>query len=180
MRQSAHPRTRVAPQGIPLPPFVEISITPHALSGWFEPASGVVELDFDASFTATIFGHAFPPLSVVAPLRTGASVGAQRTGSGTPWDARTGLCVLTAVARVPPTGDALLDTFLQLPADALAVLPARVEWLSEEQLLARAGEVGTRPPNTARAQAAASAWAAGGATAAAALAVALLAQHGAA
>jgi hypothetical protein len=177
MRQSAHPRSRVAPQGIPLPPFVEISITPHALSGWFEPSSGRVELEFDASFTATIFGHAFPPLSVVAPLRTGASVGAQRTGSGTPWDARTGLCVLTAVARVPPTGDALLDTFLQLPADALAVLPARVEWLSEEQLLARAGEVGTRPPNTARAQAAANAWAGG---AAAALAVALLAQHGAA
>lgn len=33
---------------------------------------------------------------------------------------------LVGVARVPPTGDALLDAFLQLPTDALAVLSAEL------------------------------------------------------
>ncbi len=161
-------------QGVPLPPFVEITITPRALAGWFEPATGRCELDFDAAFTATILGRTFPPLSVVAPLRTGVSTGLQRAGEGAPWNAATGLCTLTAVARVPPTGDVLLDTFLRLPADALAILPARIEWLSEEELAARAGDIGTRPPNEAKARAAAQLWTAGGVAAALAAAAVLL------
>jgi hypothetical protein len=162
--------------GIPLPPFVEISIAPRALSGWFEPATGRCELDFDAAFTPVILGRTFPALSVTAPLRTGASVGAQRSGEGQRWEAATGECVLAAVARVAPTGDALLDTFLQLPADALALLPARLEWLSEAQWAARESEVGTRPPNAQRARQAAQAWAAGAAAAAAALAAVVAAS----
>ena len=166
----------LAAQGISLPPFINIDIAPRSLSGWFEPATGRMELDFDASFAATILGRAFPPLSVVAPLRTGTSVGAQRSGAGVPLQASDGTCTLTAVARVPPTGDPLLDTFLQLPADALAVLPARVEFLSEAAFAERAADIGTRPPNAARAARAAQLWAAGGAGALLAI-VAAAATH---
>ncbi len=162
--------------GVPLPPFVNIAIEPLSLRGWFEPATGEAALDFDARFVTTLFGFTFPPLAVVAPLRTAPSVGVQRRGTGVPWRSDTNACILTAVARVPPTGNTLLDTFLQLPADALAVLPATLEFLTEEELVARGEAVGTRPPNEARASAAARAW--GGAAAGVLAATAALAlQH---
>jgi hypothetical protein len=157
--------------GVPLPPFVTIAIQPKRLRGHCTPSTGSVALDFDALFTATIFGYTFPALAVTAPLTTGRSVGAQRRGSGVPWNSATGECTLVAVARVPPTGNPLLDGFLMLPADALAVLPATLEFLSPEELADRqkAGVVGTRPPNEERAAQAARAWTAAATAAAVAV-----------
>jgi len=144
--------------GVPLPPFVNIAILPRSLRGWFEPATGSCSLDFDASFALTLFGLPLPSLSIVAPLRTGASSGVQRSGVGAPYDEASGELVLAAVARVQPTGNVLLDTFLQLPADALAILPATLDFLSEEELAERSDAVGTRPPNAARGALAARLW----------------------
>ena len=112
--------------GIPVPPPLNIAIEPQRLEGVVDPATGRCELEFLASFTFTAGSlYAPPPLVVSTTLTTEHSEGVLRQGDGQRLTAD-GRVRLAGVARVPPTGDALLDTFLMLPTDALAVLSAEL------------------------------------------------------
>lgn len=112
--------------GLPLPPPLRIEIVPRRLEGTVDPATGAVNLDFDAQFLFSAGPvYTAPPLAVLTRLTSGSSSGVLRSGTGTPLSA-TGHARLAGVARVPVTGDGLLDGFLQLPSDALAVLSAEL------------------------------------------------------
>lgn len=67
------------------------------------------------------------PLTVATTLTTEASDGVMRHGVGQRLRAD-GRARLVGVARVPRTEDAFVNTFLQLPTDALAVLSAELEF----------------------------------------------------
>ena len=67
------------------------------------------------------------PLTVETTLTTEASDGVLRRGVGQRMSAE-GRARLVGVARVPRTEDALLNAFLQLPTDALAVLSAELDF----------------------------------------------------
>lgn len=112
--------------GVPVPPPLNIAIVPRRLEGTVDPATGRIDLDFLASFEFTA-GPLYTalPLTVATTLTTEASDGVLRHGVGRRMQAD-GRARLVGVARVPRTDDALLDTFLQLPTDALAVLSAEL------------------------------------------------------
>jgi hypothetical protein len=114
--------------GVPIPPPLRIAIRPRSLRGTLNPATGVVRLDFDAEFEFTAGAlYAAPPLQVSTTLTTERAAGAQRAGEGRRLGAD-GRATLVGVARVPRTGDGLIDGFLMLPADALAVLSAELRF----------------------------------------------------
>jgi hypothetical protein len=114
--------------GVPIPPPLRIAIRPRSLRGTLDPATGVVRLDFDAEFEFTAGAlYAAPPLQVSTTLTTERTAGAQRAGEGRRLGAD-GRATLVGVARVPRTGDGLIDGFLMLPADALAVLSAELHF----------------------------------------------------
>jgi len=112
--------TRVG--GLPLPPGLSISLLPQRLAGRWQPASGVVELEFLARFRFAIAGiYQAPDLVVQTSLGTGAVQGQRHSASGQPLDGD-GRGLLVGVATVPPTGEGWLDRFLGLPDEALALL----------------------------------------------------------
>lgn len=116
--------------GLPLPPGLEIAIRPERLDGWLEPASGAVQLHFQARFHCRAGRlYAPPPLWVDTHLSTAAwgEGRHQRWGAlaGKPL-AADGTACLVGVAAVPPSGDPWLDRFLGLPGEALAVLQCRL------------------------------------------------------
>ena len=92
-----------------MPPPLSISIIPLLLKGTADPATGRVELDFDASFAFSIGSlYKAPPLRVVCSLTTEESVGKLRRGKGSR-RTESGQLTLVGVARVPivevrPTG----------------------------------------------------------------------------
>lgn len=117
---------------VPLLPIFNIAIDSQKLTGFLERASGRVELEFVAqfNFTASIFGwtlYAAPPLLVTTLLTTETATGAHLSGTGSRLDGN-GSARLAGVARVPPTGDYLFDSFLRLPADTLAVMSSTFEF----------------------------------------------------
>jgi hypothetical protein len=112
--------------GVPIPPGVRIAIEPLELEGQLDPTSGAVELRFRARFHCSLAGLYHPPaLQVNTLLSTGAVSGERHRGQGSPLGAD-GLAVLVGVAQVPASGDAVLDAFLGLPDDALAVLRCHI------------------------------------------------------
>ena len=113
---------------VPIPPPLEIRITPKKLEGDINMQTGDASLDFLAefSFSAGTLYKAHP-LTVETTLTTDTSTGVLRKGKGTRMDA-SGKAKLAGVARVPKTGDAFLDNFLILPTDALAVLSADLKF----------------------------------------------------
>jgi hypothetical protein len=112
--------------GVPIPPGVGIAIEPLELGGELDPASGAVELRFRARFHCSLAGLYRPPaLQVNTLLSTGAVSGERHRGQGSPLGGD-GMAVLVGVAPVPASGDAVLDAFLGLPDDALAVLRCHI------------------------------------------------------
>jgi hypothetical protein len=114
--------------GVPLPPPLRIEIKPRRLAGTVDPATGEVNLEFFAGFEFTAGPlYRAPPLEVSTTLTSESSQGVLRSGSGRRL-AGDGRARLVGVARVPATADALLNGFLMLPTDALAVLSADMEF----------------------------------------------------
>ncbi|CAI7792944.1 unnamed protein product [Closterium sp. NIES-54] len=114
--------------GLPLPPPLKIDIAPAALRGYLERSTGKVELTFISKFFFTAGPiYTAPPLTVETILTTESSAGPIRSAKGSRLDA-SGKCTLVGVARVPPVNDSFLDTFLLLPTDVLAVLPAELRF----------------------------------------------------
>lgn len=112
--------------GLPLPPGLEIRITPEALSGQLESSSGHLTLRFQARFQLRI-GRRYraPDLVIDTQLVSGAVRGQRHRAQGRPRD-HTGAAVLVGVAPVQPCGEPWLDGFLGLPDEALAVLHCRL------------------------------------------------------
>mmetsp|Transcript_13040 Transcript_13040/g.39505 ORF Transcript_13040/g.39505 Transcript_13040/m.39505 type:complete len:264 (+) Transcript_13040:221-1012(+) len=118
--------------GLPLPPIFRIAIQPLSLQGTVDRGTGKVELQFEArfNFTASVLGrtlYSAPPLLVTTALTTASAQGAQLAGQGSLMR-DSGEATLVGVSLVPRTGDFLLDTFLRLPSDTLAVLSAQFEF----------------------------------------------------
>jgi hypothetical protein len=118
--------------GLPLPPGLQIRILPERLQGWLDPASGSVQLHFQARFlfSAGRFYQA-PPLWVdtmltsatpacPVPVRWGEVEGQAREPDGA--------LTLVGVAPVAPSGDRWFDSFLGLPSEALALLRCQLTW----------------------------------------------------
>ena len=117
--------------GLPLPPGLRISIAAERLSGHWQPASGSINLQFQARFRfrVTALGqvlYAPPDLQIACELSSDGVQGRRHGTSGTPLSAD-GHARLVGVALVEPCGDAWLDRFLGLPDEALAVLECRIE-----------------------------------------------------
>jgi hypothetical protein len=112
--------------GLPLPPGIAIAIVPERLQGHWQPDTGAVELAFRARFRFSLAGlYRAPDLLVATQLSSGEVVGRRHRASGSRLDGD-GRGVLVGVARVEPSGDPLLDRFLGLPDEALAVLRCRL------------------------------------------------------
>lgn len=117
--------------GLPLPPGLSIAIAAEELSGQWDPQNGAIALDFRARFRfrASIAGRALyapPDLQIACTLSSGAVQGRRHAATGQPLGAD-GRARLVGVARVEPCGDGLLDRFLGLPDEALAVLECRID-----------------------------------------------------
>jgi hypothetical protein len=113
--------------GLPLPPGLEIAVTPLALGGWVDRESGEAALAFRADFQFSAFGFYRPPIIPVQTLLvTSQAKGAQLTGTGRRLEG--GTARLAGVARVPVLKDAFLSWFLRLPADCLAEMDARFDF----------------------------------------------------
>eukprot|EP00898_Chlorokybus_atmophyticus_P005936 jgi/Chlat1/6343/Chrsp44S05906 len=120
--------------GVPLPPFIKIKVEPKSLKGFLQRDTGEVNLEFIADFLFSIGSlYAAPPLKVVTNLTTESATGQMRSGVGSRMDGD-GRCTLVGVARVPTVDDVFLNTFLRLPTDTLAKLPAQFEVVPEEKL----------------------------------------------
>lgn len=96
------------------------------LQGWIDEDTGQAELVFDAEFRAsagTIYQP--PPLRVKTVLSTEGATGQFQSAEGTRFtDYRGGK--LVGIAKVPKTGEWIMDTFLQLPNEAFALLSAEI------------------------------------------------------
>jgi len=115
--------------GLPLPPGLEIAVTPLALGGWVDRESGEAVLAFTADFQFSAFGLYFPPIIPVQTLLvTSEATGEQLAGRGKRMDGSSGNARLAGVARVPILKDAFLSWFLRLPADCLAEMDARFDF----------------------------------------------------
>tara|TARA_Y100001968_G_scaffold183133_1_gene167751 strand:+ start:21287 stop:21817 length:531 start_codon:yes stop_codon:yes gene_type:complete len=111
----------------PLPPGLSIEMYMDKLEGTINKKSGEVLLNLEAKFIfriGTIF--TFPKLLVNTLLRTGSiqtnlykeeGIALQDDGSAT----------LIGVAIIPITGNKILDLFLGLPNEALAILKCKIK-----------------------------------------------------
>ncbi|GMN44674.1 hypothetical protein TIFTF001_013884 [Ficus carica] len=114
--------------GLPLPPFLKISIDPEIFRGSIDQNTGKVNLEFKAKFWFTIGSiYKAPPLMVETVLTSEESAGKIRSGRGDRLD-KEGKCRLVGVATVEPIDDFLLNSFLGLPTECLADLNAVISF----------------------------------------------------
>ncbi|KAJ9527028.1 hypothetical protein QJQ45_025259 [Haematococcus lacustris] len=132
---------------VPIPPPLNIAITPLKLQGTVDLATGQMELQFDANFVFSAGPlYTAPPLVVRTLLTTEDTQGSFRKATGqrivgsiVKWVAagyvvhggRVGFgghVGLVGTATVDKTGDLFLDNFLLLPTDALAIMSAELEF----------------------------------------------------
>ncbi|KXZ42642.1 hypothetical protein GPECTOR_128g545 [Gonium pectorale] len=107
---------------LPIPPPLNIAIRPVSLEGVLDTRSGEVNLNFESDFYFTASSLYTPPgLKIRTVLTTESTRGAAGL-SATGRRLVGGSGVLVGTATVERVGDAFMDTFLQLPNDALAVM----------------------------------------------------------
>ncbi|KAJ8511805.1 hypothetical protein OPV22_002239 [Ensete ventricosum] len=112
--------------GLPLPPLLKIAIVPEAFQGTISKGSGKVELMFRARFLFSVGSiYRAPPLMVETTLTSEESRGTMRAGRGERMDEE-GRCKLVGVALVDPIDDALMNAFLRLPTECIAMLNAKI------------------------------------------------------
>jgi hypothetical protein len=94
------------------------------VQGWIDEETGQAELVFDALFTASAGSfYTPPPLRVKTILTTEGATGQFQSAEGARFtDGQRGK--LVGIAKVPKTGEWIMDTFLQLPNEAFALLTA--------------------------------------------------------
>ncbi|XP_071732201.1 uncharacterized protein [Rutidosis leptorrhynchoides] len=112
--------------GLPLPPFLKIEIVPEIFRGIINLESGKVDLKFKARFWFSVGSiYKAPPLLVETLLTSEESKGTQRSGRGERLDEQ-GRCKLVGVANVEQIDDFLMNSFLDLPNECLAILNATI------------------------------------------------------
>nr|GEV49667.1 putative RNA-directed DNA polymerase, eukaryota, reverse transcriptase zinc-binding domain protein [Tanacetum cinerariifolium] len=112
--------------GLPLPPFLKIEIVPEIFRGIINLESGKVDLKFKARFWFSVGSiYKAPPLMVETLLTSEKSEGTVRSGTGSRLDEQ-GRCKLVGVATVEQIDDFLMNSFLDLPNECLAILNATI------------------------------------------------------
>ncbi len=108
---------------LPLPPGLEIEIFPDLLEGSLIGDSGLLSLQFKARFRLKIFHWIkAPDLLITTCLTTeGVKTAYHNKVEGQRVQAN-GFCRLVGISSVPKSGNLILDTFLGLPNEALAIL----------------------------------------------------------
>ncbi|KAI3751059.1 hypothetical protein L2E82_22078 [Cichorium intybus] len=112
--------------GLPLPPFLKIEIVPEIFRGIINLESGKVDLKFKAKFWFSVGSiYKAPPLLVETLLTSEESKGNLRSGNGERLNEQ-GKCKLVGVATVEQIDDFLMNSFLDLPTECLAILNATI------------------------------------------------------
>ena len=112
---------------LPLPPGIKIEMSMDKLEGTIDKVSGEVLLKFESRFILKIVSSFnFPDLIVKTCLQTGKVKGHfhEEEGLVRQDDGKT---KLVGVSMIPITGNKILDTFLGLPNEALAILQCEIQ-----------------------------------------------------
>ena len=109
------------------PSGIGVLIETHSLSGTIDVCTGEINLAFEATFIPYVLGRVWEEgISIVTQLTTESSQGFFREEQGARLD-KWGNAILVGVAKVPKTEDKILSSFLRLPTDAVAKLPAHID-----------------------------------------------------
>ncbi|WP_413678942.1 hypothetical protein [Prochlorococcus sp. MIT 0916] len=112
---------------IPLPPGLKITMSMDKLEGTIDKNSGEVFLEFESKFLFSIGTILkFPDLIVKTFLQTGKVKSKLHQAEGLVLQ-NDGNTKLVGIAIIPQTGNKLLDTFLNLPNEALAELRCKIK-----------------------------------------------------
>ena len=112
---------------LPLPPGLKIEMSMDKLEGTIDKNSGEILFKFESKFIFTIGPMVkFPDLLVNTSLTTGCVKGKLHEESGISLQ-KNGRTKLVGISIIPPTGNLLLDTFLDLPNEALAELQCEIK-----------------------------------------------------
>ncbi len=112
---------------LPLPPGLKSEMTLEKLEGTIDKNSGEVFFQFESKFIFSIGSIIrFPHLTVKTILQTGEVKGAFHAGKGLSRQ-KNGQTKLVGISKIPPTGNKVLDTFLDLPNEALAELYCEIK-----------------------------------------------------
>ena len=107
---------------LPIPPGLKIEMLLDKLEGSLSLSTGELSLDFESRFVFSICSlFSFPDLLVKTSLVTGKVISKFFEAEGMTLK-ENGEIKLVGIAVVPPTGSQLLDIFLGLPNEALAIL----------------------------------------------------------
>tara|TARA_B100000965_G_scaffold385593_1_gene386963 strand:+ start:5196 stop:5726 length:531 start_codon:yes stop_codon:yes gene_type:complete len=112
---------------LPLPPGFKIEMSMDKLEGTINKNSGDVLLSFESKFIFSIGAiFTFPGLLVKTSLKTGKVKSKSHEAEGRVLQ-KNGKIKLVGIAVIPPTGNKILDTFLNLPNEALAELKCEIK-----------------------------------------------------
>ena len=112
---------------LPLPPGLQIEMSMDKLEGTIHKQTGEVELKFESKFILSIGTIIkFPNLLIKAILKTGKVTGNLHKGKGLVRQ-KNGQTKLVGISVIPLTGNKILDTFLDLPNEALAELECEIK-----------------------------------------------------
>ena len=112
---------------LPLPPGFKIQMTMDQLEGTIDKSSGEVLLKFESRFILSIGAMLeFPELIVKTMLTTGKVKGRLHEAKGIVLESN-GKTKLVGIATIPKTNNKILDTFLDLPNEALAELKCEIK-----------------------------------------------------
>ena len=112
---------------VPFPPGLKIEMSMDKLEGTIDKKSGEVLLKFESKFIFSIGAMVkFPDLLVKTLLQTGNVKGKLLEGKGRVIQ-ENGKTKLVGISIIPPTGNNILDAFLDLPNEALAELECEIK-----------------------------------------------------
>ena len=112
---------------LPLPPGIKIEMSMDKLEGTIDKNSGEVLFTFESKFVFSIGAMIkFPNLLVKTLLKTSAVKGNSHEAKGLRLQ-KNGQTKLVGISIIPPTGNKILDTFLDLPNEALAELKCEIK-----------------------------------------------------
>ncbi len=117
---------------LPLPPGIKIEMTMDKLRGTIEKNSGQIVLRFESRFCFSLGSIIkFPDLLVNTSLQTGRVKGKLNEEQGYALQ-KDGKTKLVGISTILPTNNKILDSFLNLPNEALAVLQCEIKLTEEE------------------------------------------------
>ena len=113
---------------LPLPPGLKIEMSMDKLEGTINRHSGELLLRFESRFIFSIGSmFQFPDLVVKTYLQTAKVKGELHEEEGLVLQ-KNGQARLVGISMIPPTENQILDTFLGLPNEALAVLNCEIKY----------------------------------------------------